>query len=659
MKQTGGRTVRRLWPAALVLALGLIALFLARPSLRFFSKSRAGAGGDDIRLTDATRAWGLVRYSPTFGAVVTDIDNDGDDDLLVSNHSRPPSLFINQGDSFVERSDLLAEHVPSDWHGIAAVDLDNDGDRDFVCAGGGNDGLGSGNINRLLRNEVVETGGLAFEGLTRRAGITYRAWRTRAFLPLPSPDGSRVDLYMVGLPRAGCPNIYFANRGAKGRFSLQVDPALGLNRIIGSEGLDFFFDYDRDGDPDLLILEQFHPTVYERRPDGYHRMPGLVPDVGPVYCAAPGDLNNDGYPDLFLGVHPPFVGSDNFSFDAHELQFVVERQAGDKSDSLRFEASGSEVEIDFEQHTPDNPIAGVKSIFIGPRKSHPPDRTAVVKAAQAEGRPVLDGPGTYVWKEPGGDTWHVEWLYGRNPGPFKGRILASSLRGVEAAGFEVRPPFRAHDLVLINQQGRRFVPLASLRLAQDTRTRAAAMVDLDNDGRLDIIGLRGSEQGRPNGEPFVLYNRGGYRFYLRTVMANPEDDLFQADELVVGFFNSDGWPDVFFTNGYGLNPGNLGPYKLFLNQTRNSNDFLILRLRGTSANRDALGAEVELRAADGKLLGYRQVGEGYNRRQSTLAVHFGLGRGAPEDLKVRILWPGASAWDERRVTKNRVNEIVQ
>ena len=647
---------RRLKRAAVALLLSLavpLGFALGHASKRQFFQDPPA-----LRLERATEAWGLARSGETFAAAVTDIDNDGRDDLVVSNHNKPPSLFLNKADRFVDASEILPDPVLSDWHGIAAVDLDNDGDRDLIIAGGGDDGTGPGERNRLFRNMLVERGRLMFQNATQRVGVAYPPWRTRQFLPLPSPDGSRADLYMVGLARPECPNLYFSNRSEKD-IVLVPDPALGLNEIMGSEGFDLFFDPDRDGDQDLIVIRQWHPEFFERRPDGYHRRDDILPDAGAVAQISAGDLDNDGYPDLYLSAYPPFVHSDNLSFDEGEIQFVIEKQKDDRADEFTFECPASSVEFDFVQHTPGNPVTGSGDIFIGPKRDTPSRRRFKLSAVDAEGPPALNGPGTYVWKEVKDGRWHVRWQYGTNPGPYKGRVLAMSISRVETSDFETLPPAQAEDMILINQKGKGFKKLETIDLRHSERTRSTAMVDLNNDGWLDIIGVRGSEQGRPNGTPFVLLNRGGLSFEFDRVMENPADRLFQADQIVYGFFNDDGLPDIFFTNGNGLNPGNQGPFELYLNATPPGNDSVILKLQGTKANRDAIGAEVELYSSEGIMLGYRQVGMGFNRDQSSIKVHFGLGRYAGDKLTAAIKWPGEARWDRREVEKNRTNEIVQ
>jgi hypothetical protein len=97
---------------------------------------------------------------------------------------------------------------------------------------------------------------------------------------------------------------------------------------------------------------------------------------------------------------------------------------------------------------------------------------------------------------------------------------------------------------------------------------------------------------------------------------------------------------------------------MYLNQTQNPGNYVIIELEGLTCNRDAIGAQVELYAVSGEFLGYRQLGAGYNRSQSTHKLHFGLGE-TSEELQVRIRWPGTASWDEREVQINQINRIVQ
>jgi hypothetical protein len=68
-------------------------------------------------------------------AQTTDIDNDGDDDLVIVGEWMPIAIFENDGNRLV-----FKENVPNSsglWQSISAADIDNDGDIDFILGNWG------------------------------------------------------------------------------------------------------------------------------------------------------------------------------------------------------------------------------------------------------------------------------------------------------------------------------------------------------------------------------------------------------------------------------------------------------------------------------------------------------------------------------------------
>lgn len=612
----------------------------------------------EVQLEDQTRDAGLELFQMTFGVAVSDMNNDGYDDLVIGNHGEPPSLFLRQGAQFRDFSDLLPERETMDRHGVTVIDIENDGDKDLVFAGGGADGVGNGCKNRLYKNVKTESGSLAFQDISEEAGIAYQPWRTRHFLPLPGPGGSLIDLFMVCLIRDDCPDLYFSNLSS-GSIKLQVNESPGLNQEFSSEGRDIFFDYDRDGDQDLLVISRSRPRFYERVNNRYQLNEGMFPSIPSVFCLACGDLNNDGYLDVYFGREAIKTRSDNLSYNQNEIHIVFRKHDDDRFDRINFNINDNSVFIDFIQHLPTGEtILDPSNIFVGGESVNPEARKATITAEMADGEPLRERPGIYIWKDSGTNLWHLEWVYGNEEQKHKGRLIAGGISNLTEDNLEIIPAIDTNDLLLINQGGVAFMELFIPELIHRKVTRAVTMCDLNNDGWLDIIGIRGGEEGQYNGDPFLFTNRGDMSFDFKWIMQNDQDDIFQADQLVWGFFNNDGLPDIFFTNGFGLNPGQLGPYKMFLNRTQNPGNYVIIELEGLACNRDALGAEVELIGASGDLLGYRQLGAGFNRSQSTHKLHFGLGETA-DALRVRIRWPGTSEWDEREVRINQINRIIQ
>jgi len=136
----------------------------------------------------------------------------------------------------------------------------------------------------------------------------------------------------------------------------------------------------------------------------------------------------------------------------------------------------------------------------------------------------------------------------------------------------------------------------------------------------------------------AFLNLGGESF--ATISAVSGIDF--ADDgrgLATTDFDGDGDVDVWLTN-------RTAPRVRFLrNQSPAGNAFLLLKLQGTTCNRDAIGARVavHLSGATQPLIKTVRAGEGY-LSQSSKWLHFGLGRSGASIESVRVQWPGG-AWE--------------
>jgi hypothetical protein len=80
------------------------------------------------------------------------------------------------------------------------------------------------------------------------------------------------------------------------------------------------------------------------------------------------------------------------------------------------------------------------------------------------------------------------------------------------------------------------------------------------------------------------------------------------------------------------------PLKFYRVNQKNSNDWVGFKLKGSKSNRDAYGAVMTMKLADGKQMTRQvQTTNGYGS-QSDDRLHFGLGPKA-EVLSVKIAWP--------------------
>ncbi|HVZ20877.1 MAG TPA: FG-GAP-like repeat-containing protein, partial [Vicinamibacterales bacterium] len=217
----------------------------------------------DGTFTDVTAAAGLaVPATSSQTAVWADVDNDGYLDLFVGNEDRPAQLFHNKRDgTFEDVADRAAVARTAFTKAVASADYDNDGYVDFYVTN-----LGGGNF--LYHNNRDGT----FTDVAKQAGV-------------PGPD--------LGFPT-------------------------------------WFFDYDNDGWPDLFVssyylsvdetlrtyLKQPHnaPTLKLYRNLGNGTFADVTKSVGLDKVFMPmgsnfGDIDNDGYLDIYLGTGSPSYGA--------------------------------------------------------------------------------------------------------------------------------------------------------------------------------------------------------------------------------------------------------------------------------------------------------------------------------------------------------------
>lgn len=176
--------------------------------------------------------------------------------------------------------------------------------------------------------------------------------------------------------------------------------------------------------------------------------------------------------------------------------------------------------------------------------------------------------------------------------------------------------------------------------------------DYDNDGRPDLLVVNGAvrilrELARkgdpyPLGQPNQLFhNEGGQKFLEVSAQAGATFRLAEVSRgAAFGDVDNDGDTDVLVTN-------NNGPARLFVNRIGNQNHWLGLRLVGRKANRDMLGARVEVVVAPKQILLRRARTDGSYLSSQDPRVLVGLGA-ATRVSAVRVRWPdgGVEEWKD-------------
>ncbi len=188
--------------------------------------------------------------------------------------------------------------------------------------------------------------------------------------------------------------------------------------------------------------------------------------------------------------------------------------------------------------------------------------------------------------------------------------------------------------------------------------------DYDLDGRLDVLTCNGHlEEEISKIQKSQSYRQPAQLFWNRSSTKGPSfvpaprekagDDLFKP---IVGRgsayadIDGDGDLDVVFSQ---VN----GPPLLLRNDQQLGHHWLRLKLIGTKANRDAIGAWVKVRVEGRTLAQQVMPTKGY-LSQSELVLTFGLAKAARVDA-VEITWPGGAIQKISAVKVDAVNVVRQ
>jgi hypothetical protein len=282
---------------------------------------------DGGTFSDRTIAAGLTGLLGGLNMVQADYDGDGHVDVLVlrgawlgAKGRHPMSLLHNDGRGVFDDRAFDAGLCETDWptQTAAWADVENDGDLDlFVGGEAGPPPQGVDAPCRLFRNNGDGT----FTDLAVRAGVTNHGF-TKGVVAADF-DGDRLpDFYVSNL---GQPNRLYRNRG-DWTFE-DVATARGVTRPINGFPV-FAFDYDQDGATDILALP-FYVTIADLAKAALGRKDGIETprlyrgdghgkfvDVTALArldrpCAVMGcnfgDVDDDGFPDVYLGTGTPNV----------------------------------------------------------------------------------------------------------------------------------------------------------------------------------------------------------------------------------------------------------------------------------------------------------------------------------------------------------------
>ena len=517
--------------------------------------------------------------------------------------------------------------------------------------------------------DVTTAAGIAFMHRSGAAGRKYLPETMGSGLVVFDADGDgRQDLFLVNghdwpeSRKGPAYQAFYRNRG-DGTFEDRTRAA-GLQVEIYGIGA-AAADYDNDGDTDLFINALGPDRLFRNRGDGTFedvtRAAG-VGDPGFGSSATWLDYDHDGFVDLFVGNYVQWTAETDIycTLDGASKSYCTpESYRGATNRLFRNRGDGT-----FEDATQRAGLLDPTGKSLGVVAFDSDDDGWTDLAVANDTQP------NYLFRNKGDGTFEE---IGKTAGiAYSEEGKARGAMGIDAADYDDsgRPSllvgnFSNEMLALYHNEGRGLFidDAAAAGIGQPSLLTLAFgcfFFDYDLDGRLDLFVANGHVENDISAvQPSVTYAepphlfRGlpGGRFEEATGSAGAD-----IARPVVGRgaayadYDGDGDLDVAYT-------ANNGPAMLLRNDGGNANGWIRLRLAGTRANRDAIGARVRLVVGGRTLTRTVRAASSY-ASQSEMPITVGLGpragtagpgaagagaaAAAPAPVDVEVRWPGGA-----------------
>lgn len=516
------------------------------------------------------------------GVAVGDINNDGLDDIYFSANQKPNKLYLNKGNfKFEDITEKAGVAAPGDWKtGVTMVDINADGLLDiYVCQLGDYKGIEGKN------QFYINNGDMTFTDRAEEYGLDFKGFSTHAAF-FDYDNDHDLDVYLLNH------SVHTSRSYGKSDLRYEVDSLAG-DRLYRNDGGSF---------TDVTAEAGIYSSHI-----GYGLAVGLS------------DVDMDGFTDIYI------------SNDFHENDYLyLNNGDGTFTESIRARidhTSRSSMGNDIADYNNDGWPDIISLDML-------PDDEVVVKMSAGE------------------DPYDIYQL---------------------KLGFGYQKQF-ARNALQLNLGGGKFSEQGILAGVHATDwSWAPLLADFDNDGLKDLFISNGivrrpndmdyinfiSNESIPNGpannpdmkdaEIAAMMPEGSVVNYL---FRNNGDLTFEDVSTEWGlsnktFSNGSAYADFDNDGDLDLVVNNInGPATLMKNNTVESSDeqsgnFLKVKLNGTGANPNGIGAKLLAYANDQEILQEAFVTRGY---QSSVSHDITLGVGDAASLdSLRVVWPGGAS----------------
>ncbi len=538
---------------------------------------------------EETKALNFLNFSNIYnggGVATADFNNDGLVDIFFVANQVSNKLYLNKGDfKFEDVTPVSGLEDAEGWStGVSVVDINNDGWLDLYVCKSGEIENNALRENKLYINQKNNT----FKEEAKKWKVNDPGFSTQAYFFDYDKDGD-LDMYLVNH------RIDFENTS---RLNMRIERA--FNRLNS----DIF--YRNDGDTFTEITHEV----------------GLVNKAWGL-SASIGDFNNDNWPDVY--VCNDFLTPDMLYINNKNGTFT--NQILDRMNHISFSSMGSD-------------YADINNDLL-------PDLLVLEMAAEDHIR-------------------SKENMATMSTGNFKALVKN-----------EYHHQYMVNTLQLNNGDGQ-FSEIAQLSgLAKTDWSWAPLVVDFDNDGFKDVFITNGILKDMANQDFRVEMTK-------RFAQKNKPDfkeviDMLPSNKIANYSFKNNG--DQTFSNTsekWGFNVGtqsngvayadfdNDGDLDLVINnindkaqvyQNNDSNNFIQIKLEGNLKNTLAIGSKVTINVAGEKQYQELYLSRGFLSSVENI-IHFGIGKASVVD-EILIEWPNQKITKLAQIEANQIIEVDQ
>ena len=533
---------------------GLVGCVSPQINQGFFSKSKS------VMLENVSRRkWD----SP----VIADLDNNGFDDFVITEHGHGVYVYWNTNGQFSTPQKIIG----GDTHGLAVGDIDNDGQFEIIISQGG----GGGKKPRLPILFKVRPN----HQITKvKEYSDFERSRGRAVKLVDADLDGDLDLLLTAFPlpsqkRKGANHLYLNDGKGNFSFSDYMPQAkwLGYKALVA--------DIISDSRPEFIFYGGENLVLSNNsREDLTADTFGNLANISHISGLTPIDIDNDGDLDLFVTRAKHQFDRQTY-YDAKTQRFAL--FVRNETFAFDLEVSGElkleNLQTAFPHH---NVYLGQAKTLLAQSKDKNAHRDATVTKEQALGWPEnRKGKGLYIGYL-GDSKWRIE---GETKSPIA-VVLSNVINNPE-----VVEPILLPAYLLKNEQGK-FVDVTNeYNVAISGQTTSSVSGDFNNDGWQDLIIMPYGNMAK-TAQPILLLNNAGASFI------HAEGGLISEQVGVTGGgintldYDLDGDLDVLFSN-------ERGRWNLYENHVSSSGNYVIFKVSAASVPKiNKIGAKLTVTA---------------------------------------------------------------